>query len=519
MPSRAIPAIIGAKGVKAQEITELSGARFDVDRTNECITLKGSHESCLKLKELIEEILENEGFNVKDEVFDVPMKLAATAVTVSNIPITNVIPTSTSRVYEPPISKSANRRKRRKEQDRLDELNGVKTEKDKKDERDRKVETHIQVGVSSHSVEENDEDEEEDDEEINVEENQIEKTVVESNQQNLTSITPTDFVSISSSLSETSPNSDTDLTEKSSNLSVYTDFPKSVHSPSQAFISSPLNLGIIGRSSSVSVNNSPLPNKLGKSQASPTLGGFQNQNINQNLNQSNHNHFSPVLSRTVSIDEANDSVGEYNYFKGNFLQIPQMNEVKNEIPIIVKEKFGSSEDPVPKIPELVPPSSLALQVIPMNQIKSNEKDGEMKMKIEIQKTRTQTQPQTQTNTQRQLQTQTQTTSPGLGLLDMLLGYTSSKQILTTASTPSSMSASTSLEETNMEVLQRKKDKIAADRISLELSMATLMATDTRAKTVTATPTPTVSTGIVQVPADNQKQLGYYKSKSGFSVRL
>jgi polyribonucleotide nucleotidyltransferase len=41
VPTKAFPAIIGTKGTKAQELTQLSGARFDLDREKQMVTIKG----------------------------------------------------------------------------------------------------------------------------------------------------------------------------------------------------------------------------------------------------------------------------------------------------------------------------------------------------------------------------------------------------------------------------------------------------------------------------------------------
>ena len=145
VPVRAIPTIIGSKGSKAKEITELSGARFDVDRVKETITLKGNQECCLKLKELIEEILEKEGFNYSEEVVveTVPTMKASsgtgviTLVGASSAENAQAQLQAQIRASELNMSKSAIRRKRRKEQDKIADTIGLKSaveEREGKDE-------------------------------------------------------------------------------------------------------------------------------------------------------------------------------------------------------------------------------------------------------------------------------------------------------------------------------------------------------------------------------------------------
>ena len=122
VPSRAIPSIIGAKGAKAKEITDLSGARFDVDRVKEIVTLRGNQESCLKLKELIDEILEEEGFNHNEEIIveTVPVQKEVSGGKIISLvgasPADNeqAAQAAITRALELNMSKSAIRRKRRK---------------------------------------------------------------------------------------------------------------------------------------------------------------------------------------------------------------------------------------------------------------------------------------------------------------------------------------------------------------------------------------------------------------------
>ena len=134
VPARAIPSIIGAKGAKAKEITDLSGARFDVDRVKETVTLRGNQESCLKLKELIDEILEEEGFNHNEELIveAVPVQKEVAGGKVISLvgasPADNeqAAQAAITRALELNMSKSAIRRKRRKEQDKLTDGPGPK---------------------------------------------------------------------------------------------------------------------------------------------------------------------------------------------------------------------------------------------------------------------------------------------------------------------------------------------------------------------------------------------------------
>ena len=151
VPSRAIPSIIGAKGAKAKEITDLSGARFDVDRVKEIVTLRGNQESCLKLKELIDEILEEEGFNHNEEIIveTVPVQKEVSGGKIISLvgasPADNeqAAQAAITRALELNMSKSAIRRKRRKEQDKLTDANGSKVTMENKNNEDCEEEENV----------------------------------------------------------------------------------------------------------------------------------------------------------------------------------------------------------------------------------------------------------------------------------------------------------------------------------------------------------------------------------------
>jgi KH domain len=130
VPARAMPLIIGAKGVKASEITELSGARFDLDRVKEIAILKGSPEACQKLKELIEEILAEEGLSASQAVEEEPEVRVVDSGHYKDLgPIPGAVYDAAAaaaykaRQADLNMSKSAVRRRKRKEAD-----NGEKEE-------------------------------------------------------------------------------------------------------------------------------------------------------------------------------------------------------------------------------------------------------------------------------------------------------------------------------------------------------------------------------------------------------
>lgn len=128
VPARAFPFIIGPKGSKAAEITEASGARFDIDRSNSCVVLKGNPDACQKLKELIEEIMESEGITGTPAV--VEETAVVRVVDTGHVKDFGPIPgaaydpiaaaAAKSRAADMGMSKSASRRRRRKEQDLIE---------------------------------------------------------------------------------------------------------------------------------------------------------------------------------------------------------------------------------------------------------------------------------------------------------------------------------------------------------------------------------------------------------------
>ena len=163
VPSRAIPSIIGAKGAKAKEITDLSGARFDVDRVKEIVTLRGNQESCLKLKELIDEILEEEGFNHNEEIIveTVPVQKEVSGGKIISLvgasPADNeqAAQAAITRALELNMSKSAIRRKRRKEQDKLTDANGSKVTMENKNNEDCEEEENVIVRDTKEKISKN----------------------------------------------------------------------------------------------------------------------------------------------------------------------------------------------------------------------------------------------------------------------------------------------------------------------------------------------------------------------------
>ena len=186
VPSRAFPLIIGPKGVRATEITEQSGARFDLDRVKEIAILKGSPEACQKLKELIEEILAEEGLPASQAVEDVPEVRVVDSGHYKDLgPIPGAVYDAAAaaaykaRQADLNMSKSAVRRRKRKEADNGEKeevvehkgRNGMKNETaktmvipQKKEVVEKRV-VNSHVEVSNGHVEEADGDELEADEE------------------------------------------------------------------------------------------------------------------------------------------------------------------------------------------------------------------------------------------------------------------------------------------------------------------------------------------------------------------
>jgi hypothetical protein len=190
IPSRAFASIIGPKGTKAQEITDLSGARFDMDRVNETATLKGSPEAVQKLKELIEEILESEGFNnpVVEEV--VVAKVVDSGHWKDLGPIPGAVYDAASaaaakaKLAELNMSKSAIRRRRRKEVDQTEAEeghNGSAKKAQSKAVSPKKSNVAVKAAAVVEPKEESsEEDDEEDEDETEEEEEETEKEETES---------------------------------------------------------------------------------------------------------------------------------------------------------------------------------------------------------------------------------------------------------------------------------------------------------------------------------------------------
>ena len=62
VPAAAFPLVIGTKGSKASEISQVSGAKFDLDRTNEVANVKGTPDACQKAIDMIRDLLISAGF-------------------------------------------------------------------------------------------------------------------------------------------------------------------------------------------------------------------------------------------------------------------------------------------------------------------------------------------------------------------------------------------------------------------------------------------------------------------------
>jgi transcription antitermination factor NusA-like protein len=148
VPAAAFPLVIGTKGAMAMEISDTSGAKFDLDRVHEVAMLKGTKEACQKAVEMIQALLERAGFPTSNK--PVPAKAGAeegneegsapvvahegngllvngqsgpgggggggTAARAGPRVLPGATPAMVAKMQEQAMSKSAARRKRRKEQ-------------------------------------------------------------------------------------------------------------------------------------------------------------------------------------------------------------------------------------------------------------------------------------------------------------------------------------------------------------------------------------------------------------------
>eukprot|EP00596_Hydrurales_sp_CCMP1899_P005208 CAMPEP_0119048136 /NCGR_PEP_ID=MMETSP1177-20130426/57210_1 /TAXON_ID=2985 /ORGANISM="Ochromonas sp, Strain CCMP1899" /LENGTH=722 /DNA_ID=CAMNT_0007023637 /DNA_START=136 /DNA_END=2304 /DNA_ORIENTATION=- len=126
IPTKAFPFIIGPKGTKAQELTQLSGARFDLDRDKQLLTMRGPPEKCQKLKDMILDILKGEGLLHDHEMNDKEENLGVTGGVLGPVPgqgeeLDDKKPLN--------MSKSAVRRRRRRREIDQQELNELLMQK------------------------------------------------------------------------------------------------------------------------------------------------------------------------------------------------------------------------------------------------------------------------------------------------------------------------------------------------------------------------------------------------------
>ena len=288
---------------------------------------------------------------------------------------------------------------------------------------------------------------------------------------------------------------------------------------------SPSKLGIIGRSSS-SMSNSPSPTTLKSN--SPNFGLY---------------HTQPVISPPNSLSRQNS--GEYNHFQGQNLDlIPQVNENNTTV--------------VPKLDDVLPSTIQPLQSINQNKNQKQKQNHDKALQnldtsnvlphssrlisndsildpptfspvsIQIPLSTTRALPQSQNSS--------------AGLLDLLLGTSGmstvnhnnlnlkSMTMMTSSSSPSSIS--TAADETYSEQFQKKQSK---QLLELELSMASisnLIVSDSQmrpqdlaqsyskqSQTAGSGAGTGSGTGTFSENDTTNQKRGYYKSKSGFSVRL
>ena len=378
-----------------------------MDRASETATLKGSHEAVQKLKELIEEILESEGFNnpVVEEV--AVAKVVDSGHRKDLGPIPGAVYDAASaaaekaRLAELNMSKSAIRRRRRKELDLTeaeDNLNG--TAKKVQAKATSKKANVVVKAVAVVAVKEEDSEEAEDEEEEEEEEDEIDD-------------------------------------EEEEESDYYTDSP--IPSPSELE-------DIIIKDKISSTASSAKPSALDK--------GFESRPSTAPVG---------IIGRSVGLPIAS--------------QGPRASEVTPEVDEVAKKEetpynhFNSPRHPAESFINII--GSKAPAVV------------ESKQAVPPPKATPQALPPAHTSS---------------GLLDMLLGHTPAP-VTSSASTQPQAPAAT-------------KHSLEIEKLIASMSAAATASLDTSVKTQTQS-----SRAHVEPDAGESKKSGYYKSKSGFSVRL
>ena len=127
IPPDAIGLIVGSKGTKIKEIHDVSDAKIDIDKLKNILIIKGTQASCKKAEELVNQILDEAGYNKEPEpIIEVEDELD-NEVTNTNEEIVisgkfgrlppGATPEMIAKMQEQSLSKSALRRKRRKEKE------------------------------------------------------------------------------------------------------------------------------------------------------------------------------------------------------------------------------------------------------------------------------------------------------------------------------------------------------------------------------------------------------------------
>ena len=424
VPARAFPYIIGPKGSKAAEITDLSGARFDIDRANGCVVLKGNPDACQKLKELIEEIMEIEGISGAPVV--VEETAVARVVDTGHVKDFGPIPgaaydpvaaaAAKARAVDMGMSKSASRRRRRKEQDLIE----------KEEELSDLVESigaPNGVQVSDDADQDEDSNEEDENDEEDEDESEYSESPAVTTPDEEEEIIPQIVHTVSPAKEVPSP-----IITKRSPIDTAHE-SRTINAP----------VGIIGRSSPQAAKHADVPKTVANTSKASTSG-------QKEVYEKSYNHFNPQ-GFTLPLQTPDICADTFYDAVDTVVVTPVVKEEKKPVAVVTPKVSA-----VVIVPKINPP--VASTPAPANRGASS------------------------------------------GLLDMLLGYN--------ASLPAPP-ATTKHEQQQ----QPAKHPQALER-----------PTATPAVSVTSFSQPSPAPAIArEADAVENRKSGYYKSKTGFSVRL
>ena len=384
-----------------------------MDRVNETATLRGTPEAVQKLKELIEEILESEGFNnpVVEEV--VVAKVVDSGHWKDLGPIPGAVYDAASaaaakaKLAELNMSKSAIRRRRRKEMDHAEaeESHNGAAKKTLSKAAPKKSNVAVKAVAVVEAKEESEEDEEEEEEDDEIYDEEEEETEKEEEESDYYTDSPIP-----------SPSELEDITIKDKFSSSASSVKPSALDKGFESRPSTATVGIIGRSVGLPI----------ASQASRA------------------SEVTPEVDEVMKKDET-----PYNHFNSprhpaeSFIKI-----VGTKAPVVVQPKQSA---PPPKAPTQAAPSPA------VNGTSSN-------------------------------------------LLDMLLGH--------------APAAAASSAPTQPQIPAPSKHSLEIEKLIASMSAAATASLDTSVKSQTLSPR-----AHAESDAGGSKKSGYYKSKSGFSVRL